>query len=106
MPGVEGSKSTEAGLIVPLPCGSVSLPKTLIVTGVFGAVLVLSATATGGALLTMTLMLAEPEVAPWLSATVYWIVEVPANVGSGVKVTAPVAVFTVYVPSPAMVRLD
>ncbi len=95
MPGVVGSKSTEAGLMVLLPCGSVSLPKTLMVTGVFGDVLVLSGFATGGALLTMTLMLAGDEVAPWLSATVYWIVDVPANVGLGVKVTLPVAVSTV-----------
>jgi len=37
-------------------------------------------------------------------ATTYLIgVAVPANVDSGLKVTAPVAVSTVYVPSPAMV---
>jgi hypothetical protein len=46
----------------------------------------------------------EDAFIPFESATTYLIgVAVPAKVDNGVNVTAPVDVFTVYVPSPAMV---
>jgi hypothetical protein len=46
----------------------------------------------------------EDAFIPFESATTYLIgVAVPANVDNGVNVTTPVVVFTVYVPSPAMV---
>jgi hypothetical protein len=60
---------------------------------------------------TVIVMVASLEINPFVSFTVYLIgvvvigVVVPVKAGPGAKVTSPVNGLTVYVPSPATVRV-
>jgi len=59
-----------------------------------------------GVEVTVIVMVASLEINPFVSFTVYLIeVVVPVKPGSGIKVTFPVDVSTVYVPCPATVRV-
>jgi hypothetical protein len=97
----------DAGRREPLP--AVSPVSTSITCAVLNAPVEVSlsavgplATATAPAA-TVGVIVAE-ALDPKEFATTYLIgVAVPANVDNGVNVTTPVVVFTVYVPSPAMV---
>ena len=89
---------SELGTSGALGAPGASLASTLVVTEVWNGVLAVSFAAVGVIGVTV-IVIVEVAVAPLASATRYGTgVAVPVNVATGVNVTAPVVVLTVYVP--------